>query len=69
MEIIVKELKKENHVYLFDSVMRPISMDIVSKRKTNGYIKTLIKKHNINNIKVLNQIDFSTSDNYFTDRI
>mgnify|MGYP003704946779 CR=1 FL=1 len=24
---------------------------------------------NINNIKVLNQIDFSTSDNYFTDRI
>jgi hypothetical protein len=69
MEIIIKEVKGENHSYLFDAVMRPLQMDIISKRKTRGYIKNLVKNHNITDIKILNQIDLSDSPEYITDRI
>ena len=69
MEIIVKEFTSENHIYLFDSVMRPLSVEIRSKSDTRDYIKNLIKKNNIIDIKVLNQIDMSGSENYITDRI
>jgi hypothetical protein len=44
MEILVKEFKDENHVYMFDINMRPVNIEVVSKRKTRGYIKNLIKK-------------------------
>ena len=69
MEIIVKEFTSENHIYLFDSVMRPLSVEMRSKSDTRDYIKNLIKKNNIIDIKVLNQIDMSGSENYITDRI
>lgn len=69
MEIIVKELPKENHVYLFDNLMRPLSVDVVPKQKTKNHVKSMIKKHNITDIKVVNRIDFSGSDNYIIDRI
>ena len=44
MEIIVKEFNSENHIYLFDSVMRPLSMEICSKDQTKDRIKNLINK-------------------------
>jgi len=69
MEIIIKNFKTENHVYLFDTNMRPLNMEIISKRKTRGYVKNLVKKHNILDIAVLDQIDFSESPKYVIDRI
>jgi hypothetical protein len=69
MEIIVKEFNSENHIYLFDSVMRPLSMEICSKDQTKDRIKNLINKNNITDIRVLDQIDMSKSDNYIIDRI
>jgi len=69
MEIIVKEFNSENHIYLFDSVMRPLIMEICSKDQTKDRIKNLINKNNISDIRVLDQIDMSKSDNYIIDRI
>jgi hypothetical protein len=69
MEILVKEFKGENHVYMFDTNMRPLSVEVLSKRKTRGYIKKLIKKYNIIDLKVTNVIDFSNDPNYIIDRI
>ena len=69
MDIIVKEFETENHIYLFDSVMRPLQMEIVNKNESVEYVKNLVKKHNISDIKILNQIDFSESSEYIIDRI
>ncbi len=69
MEIIVKDLNGQNHIYLFDSSMRPLTVDVINKRKTKTHIKNMVKKHNINNIRFLNHIDFSESADYITDRI
>jgi hypothetical protein len=69
MEIIVKQFGSENHIYLFDAVKRPLTMEIMSKRKTRGYIKNLVKNHDIKDITVVNQIDFSEQPEYVIDRI
>jgi hypothetical protein len=69
MEIIIKEFKAENHIYLFDAVKRPLNMEILSKRKTRGYVKNLVKNHDIQDITIVNQIDFSESPGYVIDRI
>ena len=69
MEILVKEFKDENHVYMFDINMRPVNIEVVSKRKTRGYIKNLIKKHHVIGVEFTDVIDFSSSPNYIIDRI
>jgi hypothetical protein len=69
MEILVKEFKGENHVYMFDINMRPINIEVVSKRKTRNYIKNLIKKYHIIDVKFTDIIDFSNNPNYIIDRI
>lgn len=69
MEILVKEFKGENHVYMFDINMRPINIEVVSKRKTRNYIKNLIKKYHIIDVKFTDIIDFSNTPNYIIDRI
>ena len=69
MEILVKEFKDENHVYMFDINMRPVNIEVVSKRKTRGYIKNLIKKNHVIGVEFTDVIDFSSSPNYIIDRI
>lgn len=69
MEIIVKEVNDKNHIYLFDNSMRPLTINVVSKRKTKTHIKNMVKKNNINNIRFLNHIDFSESVDCIIDRI
>jgi hypothetical protein len=69
MEILVKEFKDENHVYMFDINMRPVNIEVVSKRKTRGYIKNLIKKYHVIGVEFTDVIDFSSSPNYIIDHI
>ena len=69
MEILVKEFKDENHVYMFDINMRPVNIEVVSKRKTRCYIKNLIKKNHVIVVEFTDVIDFSSSPNYIIDRI
>ena len=69
MEILVKEFKDENHVYMFDINMRPVNIEVVSKRKTRGYIKNLIKKNHVIGVEFTDVIDVSSSPNYIIDRI
>ena len=69
MNIIVKELDSENHIYLMDVNMRPCSVDVVDKDKTNEFVKDMVKKYVIENISVTSEIDNSKSDDYFTDNI
>jgi hypothetical protein len=59
MKIIVKELVGVNHVYLFDQTMRPLFIDIVSKRKTKGHIKKLMKTHDVVGLKFVSTIEFN----------
>lgn len=51
MNILVKESKKENYIYLRDENQNAISLEIASKRKTLGIIKSLILKHKIKSIE------------------
>lgn len=69
MFIIIKELKKENHIYLFDETMRPLNVDIVNKRGTKKFIKNIIKAHQISGLKFMNKIDFSKEDWYSMNHI
>lgn len=52
MNIIVKELEKENHIYLMDHNMSPISIDVVVKTKTENIIKKFYNKFRINSLFV-----------------
>jgi ABC-type Na+ transport system ATPase subunit NatA len=58
MKIIIKELVDVNHVYVFDETMRPLFIDIVSKRKTREQIKKLMKTHSIVDLQFVSKIDF-----------
>ncbi len=58
MKIIIKELVDVNHVYVFDETMRPLFIDIVSKRKTREQIKKLMKIHSIVDLQFVSKIDF-----------
>jgi hypothetical protein len=69
MNIIVKEVKDKNHVYLMDCNNRPLSINVVSKEETKNSIVELIKKNNILHISVMDLIDFSTNHDYFIDHI
>jgi hypothetical protein len=69
MRIIVKELPENNHVYLFDATMRPLVIDIVSKRKTKGTIKNIMKTHNITDLHFVSEIDFGTQVDSFRNHI
>lgn len=61
MRIIIKELPKTNHIYLFDQTMRPLFMDIVSKRNTKSYIKKMIKKYDVIDFNFVSAIDLSNT--------
>jgi hypothetical protein len=59
MKIVVKELVEVNHIYIFDETMRPLLIDVVSKRKTKGHIKKLMKTHHITGLQFVSVIDFN----------
>jgi hypothetical protein len=69
MKIIIKELPKINHIYLFDQTMRPLFMDIVSKRNTKSYIKKMIKKYDIIDFDFVKEIDLSNTTDSFRGHI
>jgi hypothetical protein len=58
MKIIIKELVDVNHIYVFDETMRPLFIDIISKRKTRGQIKKLMKTHSVVDLQFVSKIDF-----------
>ena len=69
MELIIKELENENHIYLMDINMRPLNIEVVSKFKTNDLVKSLVLNNKISNILVTDSLDFSNKENYIIDHI
>lgn len=63
MEIIVKRQPANNHVYVFDDTMRPLSIDIKGFDETQNHIDALLLKHqNITDIRFVDEIDNSKTN-------
>jgi len=67
MEIIVKEAKNNNLIYLMDIFMRPLTIEVISKTETILYLKKIVLEMNINHITFLNEINLELNDSYYTD--
>jgi hypothetical protein len=69
MNIWVKTLKNENHIYTVDNAMRPLKVDVVSKNNTKSFITSMVSLNKFNDILFLDKIDFSKNNEYFIDHI
>lgn len=54
---MIKELKNENHAYLFDGNMNILWVEATSKKGIRTLIKKTIKAHNITSLKFVDEIN------------